>query len=77
MVSFENLGVVSIGEMGLGIAQVLIAHGYQVHTYAADRRYTFSVALPASRTMSKLIARMAALTLSRALEMLVYSYRLH
>jgi 3-hydroxyacyl-CoA dehydrogenase len=36
--SFKNLGVVSIGEMGLGIASLLIAHGYYVFTYAADRR---------------------------------------
>ncbi|KAF2176138.1 6-phosphogluconate dehydrogenase C-terminal domain-like protein [Zopfia rhizophila CBS 207.26] len=34
---FQNVGILSIGEMGLGIAQVLIAHGYHVYTFAADR----------------------------------------
>lgn len=36
---FEAIGIISIGEMGLGIAQLLIAHHYRVLTYAADRRY--------------------------------------
>ncbi|PYH92099.1 6-phosphogluconate dehydrogenase C-terminal domain-like protein [Aspergillus ellipticus CBS 707.79] len=35
--SFEAIGIISIGEMGLGIAQLLIAHKYRVLTYAADR----------------------------------------
>lgn len=35
----EAIGIISIGEMGLGIAQLLIAHHYRVLTYAADRRY--------------------------------------
>ncbi|RAK94001.1 phosphogluconate dehydrogenase [Aspergillus costaricaensis CBS 115574] len=34
---FEAIGIISIGEMGLGIAQLLIAHHYRVLTYAADR----------------------------------------
>lgn len=36
--TFTSVGVVSIGEMGLGVASLLIDHGYQVFTYAADRR---------------------------------------
>ena len=36
--TFTNVGVVSIGEMGLGIASLLIDHGYKVFTFAADRR---------------------------------------
>ncbi|KFY11067.1 hypothetical protein V492_04696 [Pseudogymnoascus sp. VKM F-4246] len=35
--TFTSIGVVSIGEMGLGVASLLIDHGYQVFTYAADR----------------------------------------
>ena len=34
----EAIGILSIGEMGLGIAQLLIAHNYRVLTYASDRR---------------------------------------
>ncbi|OJJ69645.1 hypothetical protein ASPBRDRAFT_182770 [Aspergillus brasiliensis CBS 101740] len=33
----EAIGIISIGEMGLGIAELLIAHHYRVLTYAADR----------------------------------------
>ncbi|RAK95839.1 6-phosphogluconate dehydrogenase C-terminal domain-like protein [Aspergillus ibericus CBS 121593] len=33
----EAIGILSIGEMGLGIAQLLIAHNYRVLTYASDR----------------------------------------
>jgi 3-hydroxyisobutyrate dehydrogenase-like beta-hydroxyacid dehydrogenase len=32
------IGILSIGEMGLGIAKLLISHGYRVTTYAEDRR---------------------------------------
>ena len=31
------VGVVSVGEMGMGFAQLLIAHNYRVVTYAEDR----------------------------------------
>ncbi|OJK00095.1 hypothetical protein ASPACDRAFT_51921 [Aspergillus aculeatus ATCC 16872] len=34
---FEAIGILSIGEMGFGIAQLLRAHNYRVLTYAADR----------------------------------------
>lgn len=34
----RSVGIVSIGEMGLGIARLLKAHDYKVATYAADRR---------------------------------------
>jgi hypothetical protein len=59
---FKNVGVVSIGEMGLGIAQLLIAHGYHVYTYAADR---------SESTQSR--ARGAGIELSITLEHLVSS----
>lgn len=35
------VGILSIGEMGLGIANLLISHGYRVVTYAEDRRQVF------------------------------------
>ncbi|KKA23553.1 hypothetical protein T310_2392 [Rasamsonia emersonii CBS 393.64] len=35
--AFSTIAVISIGEMGLGIAQLLMAHRYRVLTYAADR----------------------------------------
>ena len=50
---FKNVGVVSIGEMGLGIAQLLIAHGYRVFTYAADRRQGTSTLFPSVFQFSK------------------------
>ena len=34
----STICVFSIGEMGLGIARLLKAHGYEVISYAADRR---------------------------------------
>ena len=34
-----TLGVLSIGDMGVGIARLLIAHKYRVITNALDRRY--------------------------------------
>jgi len=37
--AFQNVGIVSIGDMGLGIARILLAHGYRVFTYAEDRRF--------------------------------------
>lgn len=37
--AFTTIAIISIGEMGLGIAQLLMAHGYRVPTYAADQRY--------------------------------------
>lgn len=37
MVQFKSIGIFSCGEMGLGIAKLLIAHDYAVSTYAADR----------------------------------------
>lgn len=43
--TFEDVGIMSIGEMGLGIAQVLMAHGYRTYTYAVDRRYVFSLGI--------------------------------
>ncbi|PYH46248.1 6-phosphogluconate dehydrogenase C-terminal domain-like protein [Aspergillus saccharolyticus JOP 1030-1] len=35
--SLTAIGILSIGEMGFGIAQLLRAHNYRVLTYAADR----------------------------------------
>ena len=37
MQSLTTVAIVSIGEMGMGIAQLLIAHNYQVMTFAEDR----------------------------------------
>lgn len=35
------IGILSIGEMGFGIAHLLISHGYRVATFAEDRRQVF------------------------------------
>lgn len=35
-----SVGILSIGEMGLGIAKLLKAHGYRVLTVGEGRRYT-------------------------------------
>lgn len=34
-----TLGILSIGDMGVGIARLLIANNYSVITNASDRRY--------------------------------------
>jgi predicted dinucleotide-binding enzyme len=34
-----TVGIISIGEMGLGIGQLLKAHGVRVVTKASDRRH--------------------------------------
>lgn len=34
-----TVGIVSIGDMGLGMAKLLKAHGYRVITVAEGRRY--------------------------------------
>lgn len=34
-----SVGILSIGDMGLGMARLLQAHGYRVLTVAAGRRY--------------------------------------
>lgn len=34
-----TIGILSIGDMGLGIAKLLIANGYKVVTNASDRRH--------------------------------------
>ncbi|KAI1639848.1 6-phosphogluconate dehydrogenase [Biscogniauxia mediterranea] len=36
-ISIKTIGILSIGEMGLGIGQLLISHGYVVGTFAEDR----------------------------------------
>ena len=36
--TLSTFGIISIGEMGLGIARLLGAHGYQAATFAGDRR---------------------------------------
>lgn len=33
------MGIVSIGDMGLGMAKVLLSHGYRVITVGEGRRY--------------------------------------
>jgi 3-hydroxyisobutyrate dehydrogenase-like beta-hydroxyacid dehydrogenase len=32
------IGILSIGDMGVGIGKLLISQGYRVATYAEDRR---------------------------------------
>lgn len=39
-----SVGILSIGDMGLGIAELLIAHNYQVLTSTTGRRHVFSSA---------------------------------
>lgn len=34
-----TVAILSVGDMGVGIAKVLIAHDYRVITNASDRRY--------------------------------------
>ncbi|KAG4443238.1 hypothetical protein IFR05_001281 [Cadophora sp. M221] len=60
--TFTSVGVLSIGEMGLGVASLLIDHGYQVFTYAADR---------SESTQAR--ARKAGVVLSPSMESLVSS----
>lgn len=36
--SLATLGILSIGDMGLGIAKLLVAHNYKVITNASGRR---------------------------------------
>ena len=36
-----SVGILSIGEMGLGIAQLLKCHGYRVLTVGEGRRYDY------------------------------------
>ncbi|OBT40335.1 hypothetical protein VE00_08456 [Pseudogymnoascus sp. WSF 3629] len=60
--TFTSVGVVSIGEMGLGVASLLIDHGYQVFTYAADR---------SESTQAR--ARKAGVNLAPSIESLVSS----
>jgi 3-hydroxyisobutyrate dehydrogenase-like beta-hydroxyacid dehydrogenase len=37
--SLATVGIISIGEMGLGIAKLLVASGYRVTTNITGRRY--------------------------------------
>jgi hypothetical protein len=37
--TLATVGVLSIGEMGLGVAKLLIAHNYRVVTNITGRRY--------------------------------------
>lgn len=39
MAPLATVGILSIGEMGMGIAKLLIAHNYRVVTNIAGRRY--------------------------------------
>jgi len=38
MSTLATLGILSIGDMGLGISKILTAHNYRVITNASDRR---------------------------------------
>lgn len=44
-----SVGILSIGDMGLGMARLLQAHGYRVLTVAAGRRYVDVLLLCVSR----------------------------
>ena len=37
------IGIISIGEMGLGIGKLLKAHGFRVVTNASDRRQASNI----------------------------------
>jgi predicted dinucleotide-binding enzyme len=39
-----TIGIISIGEMGLGIGKLLKAHGFRVVTNASDRRQASNIA---------------------------------
>ena len=39
MAPLATVGILSIGEMGMGIAKLLVAHNYRVVTNIAGRRY--------------------------------------
>jgi hypothetical protein len=41
MAPLATVGILSIGEMGMGIAKLLIAHGYRVVTNLEGRRLVF------------------------------------
>lgn len=43
-----TVGIVSIGDMGMGMAKLLKAHNYRVVTVAEGRRYILSLATPRS-----------------------------
>ena len=36
-----TVGILSIGDMGVGMARLLIANSYRVVTNASDRRYVY------------------------------------
>ena len=48
MAPLANIGIISIGDMGLGIAKLLAAHNYQVLTNVTGRRYISILLLPNS-----------------------------
>lgn len=52
MVPFANIGIISIGEMGLGIAELLAAHNYQVLTNVTGRRYISVFHSPLTRLVN-------------------------
>lgn len=37
-----TVGILSIGDMGLGVAKLLLAHGFDVVTNITGRRYVYS-----------------------------------
>lgn len=46
-----KIGILSMGEMGAGIARMLVAHGFEVATNCQGRRYvTTYIAASGSRT---------------------------
>lgn len=45
-----NIGILSIGDMGMGVASLLKAHDYMVYTVGAGRRYNTSCSAQTSST---------------------------
>jgi hypothetical protein len=49
MAPLATVGILSIGDMGMGIAKLLIARNYRVVTNLEGRRYLISIALDCDR----------------------------
>ena len=49
MAPLATVGILSIGDMGMGIAKLLIARNYRVVTNLEGRRYLISITLDCGR----------------------------
>lgn len=52
-----TLGILSIGEMGLGVAKLLVAHNYRVITNTVGRRLVTSCILDLDGYLSVIIVK--------------------